>query len=463
MAFNPLLFYEYGKSRGSRTFISTWNTNNTLTGSSTSTQVKLPLESTGTYNFTVDWGDGSALENITTAAGGIHTYLSAGTYTISITGTIRGFSFGSTVNPTNTNERLKILSISKWGPLRLGNSGGYFASCANITLNTITDILNLTGTTTLASMFFECRLITTVGRMNEWNLSNVTNLTSMFGMSGSGTTGVGLFNQDIGAWNVSNVTSFNSMFRFTALFNNGGSDNIKNWNVSSTIDMGAMFSRANRFNQPIANWERSSPGNTSTLANVQFMNDMFSSSNNPLGFNQPIGNWNVSSVQNMNALFYRSPFNQDIGDWNVSNVTAFGTLFGSAAGFSPTNLDKIYNGWSTRTVRPGTSGQTTILFTSKFTNASLAGRNILTSAPNNWTIVDGTAISGVANNGGLIRITTSQNHGWATGNVVYVFNVGGTTAANGTWTVTVISANVIDLQGSSHNAAWTSGGNAILA
>ena len=395
MTFNPLLFYEYGKSRGSRTFISTWNTANVLAGSSTSTQVKLPLESTGTYNFTVDWGDGSATENITTAAGGIHTYGTAGTYTISITGIIIGFSFGSVVNPTNTNERLKILSITKWGPLRLGNSGGYFTSCANITLNTITDVLNLTGTTTLASMFFGCVLITTVGRMNEWNLSGVTNLAGMFGVSGSGTTGVGLFNQDIGAWNVSNVNDFNNMFRFTALFNNGGSSNIQNWNVSSAISMEGMFSRANSFNQPLANWERSTPGNTSTLANVTNMANMFSSGNRTFSFNQPIGNWNVSNVTNMNNMFYRSPFNQDIGSWNVSkvaNFTSFG-IAGTVSPFSPATLDLIYNGWSTRPVIALVGG---IQFSSKYTSAGSAGRatlgNICTPPPNGtgiWNITDG--------------------------------------------------------------------------
>ena len=373
-------------------FVSTWKTDNLSAGSSTSTQVKLPLESTGTYNFTVDWGDGSALENITTAAAGIHTYGTAGTYTISITGTIIGFSFGSTVNPTNTNERLKILSISSWGPIRLGNSGGYFNGCVNLTCNTITDILNLTGTITLASMFFSCTSITTVGRMNEWNLSGVTNLSSMFGMFvGGGTTGIGLFNQNIGAWDVSNVTSFGEMFRFTALFNNGGSSDIQNWNVSSAINMNGMFSRANRFNQPLANWERSTPGNTSTLANVTDMGNMFSSSNNSLGFNQPIGNWNVSSVQNMSALFYRSPFNQDIGNWNVSNVTTFGIIFataGSVSPFSPTTLDLIYNGWSTRPVQPNRS----ISFSSTRTAASNTGKSTLQSAPNNWIINDGGVI-----------------------------------------------------------------------
>ena len=40
-------------------FITTWDTTKTSAGSSTSTQVKLPLVSAGTYNFTVSWGDGS--------------------------------------------------------------------------------------------------------------------------------------------------------------------------------------------------------------------------------------------------------------------------------------------------------------------------------------------------------------------------------------------------------------------
>jgi hypothetical protein len=392
MAFNPVLFYEYGKGRG--TFISTWRTDNLSLGSSTSTQVKLPLESTGTYNFIVDWGDNTTPDNITTwnAAAVTHTYSTAGTYIITIKGILIGFSFGSIAN-TATSDKLKIMSISAWGPLRLGNSGAYFAGCTNITLNTITDILNLTGTTTLASMFLECRSITTVGRMNEWNLSGVTKLNSMFGISvTSGTIGAGVFNQNIGAWDVSNVDDFNNMFRFTALFNNGDSPDIQNWNVSSAISMEGMFSRANRFNQPIANWERSTPGNTSTLANVTNMANMFSSSNNSLGFNQPIGNWNVSSVQNMLNMFYRSPFDQNIGAWIVSNVTnflSFGTP-GSVTPFSTrANLDAIYAGWSTR---PVVAGRTIDFSTNPlygYSSAGVAGRGVLTGAPNNWIINDG--------------------------------------------------------------------------
>lgn len=73
------------------------------------------------------------------------------------------------------------------------------------------------------------------------------------------------------------------------------------------------------------------------------------------------------------------------------------------------------------------------------------------------------AVSGAANNGsGLIRLTVTGN-GLTTGDIVIVESVGGVTAANGTWTVTVIDANTIDLQGSTFSSAYTSGGYCSLA
>ena len=53
---------------------------------------------------------------------------------------------------------------------------------------------------------------------------------------------------------------------------------------------------------------------------------------------------------------------------------------------SATNLDAIYNGWSSRPVKPNLS----INFgTAKYTSASSAGKAILTTSPNNWTCTDG--------------------------------------------------------------------------
>ncbi|MGE0736052.1 MAG: hypothetical protein AB7G15_20420 [Alphaproteobacteria bacterium] len=73
-------------------------------------------------------------------------------------------------------------------------------------------------------------------------------------------------------------------------------------------------------------------------------------------------------------------------------------------------------------------------------------------------IVSAKAITGAADNGsGLIRITATA-HGYATGNTVTITGVGGTTEANGTWSVTVVDANRYDLQGSAFINSYTSGG-----
>jgi len=55
-------------------------------------------------------------------------------------------------------------------------------------------------------------------------------------------------------------------------------------------------------------------------------------------------------------------------------------------------------------------------------------------------------------------VITSNNHGLTTGARVTIAGVGGNTAANGTFVVTVIDANTFSLNGSTGNAAYTSGG-----
>ncbi len=70
------------------------------------------------------------------------------------------------------------------------------------------------------------------------------------------------------------------------------------------------------------------------------------------------------------------------------------------------------------------------------------------------------AITGAANNGsGLIRITVASTANLSTGRRVHIAGVGGVTNANGTWTITVISATTFDLQSSTFSGSYTSGGN----
>lgn len=69
------------------------------------------------------------------------------------------------------------------------------------------------------------------------------------------------------------------------------------------------------------------------------------------------------------------------------------------------------------------------------------------------------AITNVTNNGsGLIRITVASTANLSTGRTIHIAGVGGVTAANGTWLITVISSTTFDLQSSTFAGTYTSGG-----
>lgn len=71
-------------------------------------------------------------------------------------------------------------------------------------------------------------------------------------------------------------------------------------------------------------------------------------------------------------------------------------------------------------------------------------------------------ITNAANNGsGLIRLTVATTNGLITNQQVTVREVGGSTSANGNWTITVINTTQIDLQSSAFSGSYTSGGYVI--
>ena len=429
-------FYIYGAlTISSTSFVSSWNTSNTSGGSSASNQIQLPLVSSGSYNFIVDWGDGNQ-DTITTwnQAETLHTYATSGTYTVSLTGIINGFVFGG------SGDILKILSISNFGNIIFGDSLlGIFSGCTNLSLTSVLDTPDLSSMTKLNKMFEFCtfssinnlqnwdvsnivefelmfsncasfnqdisswnlasanslvgmfnRCSTFNSPLNNWNVSNVTNMSSMF-------SGANAFNKSLNSWNVSNVTDMNTMF-----FNSNFNGNIVSWDVSNVTDMNNMFSSTSAFNQNIGSWNVSSVINMSGMFadaiafnqslnswNVSNVTDMFGIFSRATNFNGNISSWVVSNVTNMSFMFRgATAFNQNIGSWNISNVTAFTNfmLGKTNLNYSSANLDAIYNGWSLLSVQPNIN----INFgTIKYTLAGQAGKNILDFAPNNWTITDG--------------------------------------------------------------------------
>jgi hypothetical protein len=308
--------------------------------------VTLPYVSTGTYSGTIDWGDNTT--SINSFANSSHVYSFPGTYTIRISGVTNGWSYSVFFNPQDP-QLSKITEILQWGnQFRISNVGQQFYSCTNLVLTGVTDVLNLdTTTTNLSEMFRNCTSLTTINNINSWNVSNVRDMRNMFNNAVA-------FNQNIGNWDTKNVNDMSFMFMFAKQFNNGGINTINNWITSAVTNMTAMFQFADNFNQPIGNWD---------VRKVTTMNAMF---NGAIAFNQNIGNWNVSAVTNFNQfMLTKTPLT-----------------------FSSTNLNAIYNGWTTppKTVKPSLI----INFGSaKYTSAGQSGRNILTGSPNNWTITDG--------------------------------------------------------------------------
>jgi hypothetical protein len=71
-------------------------------------------------------------------------------------------------------------------------------------------------------------------------------------------------------------------------------------------------------------------------------------------------------------------------------------------------------------------------------------------------------ITNATNSGGAILITTSAAHGLTTGARVVIFSVGGVTAANGAWIVTVVNTTTFTLNGSTFAGSYTSGGTVAL-
>jgi len=360
----------------SNVFISTWKTDNTSTGSSTDHQVKLPLESGGTYNFVVDWGDGQK-DTITAynQAEVTHTYSSIGTYEIKIKGTIEGFVFN------NSGDKLKLLSIDNGGILNVGNSAGKFYGCTNLTSINNLDTSNVVN---MSEMFRGCSNLTLIGNLNTLNIenmdymfygctnfnqainfdtSNVENMSYMFYLCSN-------FNQNVN-FNTSNVVNMNSMFYACSNFNKP-----INFNTHKVTIMYAMFYKCTNFNQPICL-------DTSKVTTTAFM---FRECTN---FNQSVSCFNTSKVTNMYAMFQDAfDFNQAIS-FNIEATTNIDYILEST-NLSIANYDNLLLEWANeQNVKTGL----TFRCTANYTSGGIAetARSYLVTTKS-WTIFDNSGV-----------------------------------------------------------------------
>ncbi len=286
---------------GQRPFITTWDTAGPndvgskvgngypAVGPSNPNEITIGTHAGYTYNYTVDWGDGTIDTGVTGDI--IHTYGAVGStvdsenggtlHTVKISGVFPGIcafagcnlavggvsAVGGSYNPNAG----KLISVDQWGTIAWKTMRSAFMGCYNMELTAL-DTPVLLQVTDMSEMFANASIFN--GDISRWNVSSVTNMNYMFAEAYT-------FNQDISGWNVSNVTNMRYMFAFAHAFN----QDIGGWDVSNVTNMSNMFS-----------WMSA--------------------------FNQDISGWNVSKVTDMSHMFYNAfIFNQDISGWNVSSVT----------------------------------------------------------------------------------------------------------------------------------------------
>ena len=304
-------------------FVSTWDTRRISAGSSAPDQVDLPLQPSGTYNFTVDWGDATS-DTITVwdDPAATHTYTSPGVYDLTITGTVRGWRFvDDAQDPSVPNaDALKISDIAQWGSLQLGEGASYFRMAANLTCSA-TDAPDLTGTPDLSETFLGASSFD--GDLSAWDTSGVTSMQAMF-------SGATAFDGNISSWDTSSVTNMNGMFAGAAAF----ATDLDVWDTSSVTDMSRMFADLPAFNGHIGSWD---------TGRVTNMSGMFSGDT---AFTTDIGAWDTSSVTDMSTMFYSATaFNADIGSWDTGAVTSMRSMPSGAEAFN-----RDIGGWDTSRV-----------------------------------------------------------------------------------------------------------------
>ena len=214
-----------GCSLDTTAFITTWVTS-TVTES-----ITIPTHSESTYSYNVDWGDGMVNFGYTGTA--THTYTTADTYTVSITGDFPRIYFN------NRGDTDKIISIDQWGDIAWSSMESAFEGCANLGY-TATDSPDLSGVASMASMFNGAAAFD--GNIGGWDVSQVVDMSNMFSFALS-------FNQNIGDWDVGQVRYMTDMFSSVTLSIENYDVLLSGWSIidddESTLRSGVPFHAGN--------------------------------------------------------------------------------------------------------------------------------------------------------------------------------------------------------------------------
>jgi hypothetical protein len=312
-------------------FVTTWNV------VSAGETVTLPLLSAGTFSGTIDWGDSST--SALSYANRAHTYTSAGTYTITISGTtLQGWAF------QNAGDKAKITEISNWGLFEFTDIRT-FQGCLNMNI-TATDVPTI-STTNFTSNFYGCDGISTLQDWSGWDMSGVTNYQTCFAENDA-------FNGNLDNWVHSGTTNVTKMFNNATQF----SGNLDTWDVSGVTTWTEFARGAIAFNGDVSGWTPSGAmtnaflgcssfaGNGCSTWDTSGVTSLFATFSQCVNFSDNIASWNVSNCTNMTSTFRNcDAFNRDLSSWDINQVSAFANFMTDATGLETALYDALLIAW----------------------------------------------------------------------------------------------------------------------
>lgn len=275
-----------------------------------------PTAGVTTWNYDVDWGDGSAIETGITTNDKSHTYASIGTYEIKIAGQFAGFYMSRGPGA----DGLKLIEFVQWGSESKPNSlFCSFKSCSNMVYSATDapDLTNLTSSTTMSQTFRDCHKVTSLDLSGWTNTGNITSFYFAF----YNTKECTVF--DLTGWDTSNVTDAQQGFRQigTTIPAKVVMPNLDWTNNSSANTLYQSFVLTEFSEAPILTGWTLPPAHNVNLAYMLYLTKG--------AFPLDLTGWtNTNKITNMASFIsYGESTSIDITGWDTSSCTTYYSAF----------------------------------------------------------------------------------------------------------------------------------------
>ena len=317
----------------------------------------IPCIAEGTFNATVNYGDGTGSQTVTAYNDSnlTHTFATAGQHTITIDGTFPNVRFYD-----NAASRVLVDEVVDLGDVGWTSLFRAFRDCTNLT-TFAGGTADTSSTASMEQMFYNCSSLTSLD-VTSFNTSSVNNMRYMFYSC------LGLTSLDLSGFDTSSVTKMNYMFLGCSSLTSLG---LSNFDTSSVTDIQSMFGNCSGLTSlDLSGFDTSSVTNmryifyncssltslglsnfdTSSVTDIRYMFYNCSSLTS-----LDLSSFNTSSVTNMQSMFRdcSSLTNLDIKHFNVSSVT-IGTNFlsGSNNTLTTTAYNELLEAWAVQDVQP---------------------------------------------------------------------------------------------------------------